>query len=382
LITLLKNCLHWGCDAAANHSLKRKILHANITALITILTMLLFAGINSMIGNPALIESNLLAIPFYFTAAAVPWLNRRGHFTRASWLLSLSLPVSIAVMTWAVYGSRFGLHYYFILFAMLSVTFFPLRQWLSILAVFTLNAALFLYCEFAGVSANPALQHVDDALAGLMRLSFAGSVMFSIFILVWVGEFAADRNERELESLSGTDALTRLPNRRRLHQRLVENIAISKRTGQYGAVLFIDLDNFKPLNDRHGHGAGDLLLQEAAQRIIDCVREVDVVARYGGDEFVVILGHLGHESEHARSNAHQTAEKVRELLGKPYELAIHVKDAGHKRVEHSCTSSIGVALFAGAAASEEHILKCADAAMYRAKGSGRNAIRFHHGIHA
>jgi len=380
LISRLNNWIHWGCDDASTHTLKRKILHANITALVSIITMAVFAAVNLVIGNPALIEVDLVGIPFYFTAAAVPWLNRRGRAWLASWLMSFSITASVAAIILAVYGSMFGVHFYFVLFALLSLVFFCLPQWKSILAMFTMNAALFLYCEFVGVATNPALLDVSETLVKAIRASFAASILVSIFILVWLGEIVASRNELELESLSCTDTLTRLPNRRRMHQRLAEAIAASKRNGQYGAVLFIDLDNFKPVNDQHGHGAGDLLLQEAAQRIAACVREVDVVARYGGDEFVVILDHLGDDSEHAAKNAHMTAEKVRSQLGEPYQLAVHHKDAGGKRVEHSCTSSIGVTLFDGGSAGAEHIIKCADAAMYRAKGGGRNAISFHEGL--
>lgn len=377
MITRLKSLVHWGCDTVEAHTLKRKILHTNITACITILSMAGFAALNLAIGNRALTEVALICIPSYFVSAAVLLLNRHGHTEAARWLMSLTLTATVTTLVLAVYGSKFGVHFYFVVFSLLAVTLFPLRKWKSMLGLFLLNAALFLYSEFAGIAAHPALHDVSAATLTTIRASFAGTILATIFIIVWLGEIVADDSERKLESLSGTDALTRLPNRRRMQQRLAEIIAASKRSGQFGAVLFIDLDNFKPLNDIHGHVAGDLLLQEAAQRISDCVREVDVVARYGGDEFVVILGHLGHENVLAQNNAHQTAEKVRHLLGQPYDLHIHVKDSGSKRVEHCCTSSIGVALFQGGGASEEHIIKCADAAMYQAKSKGRNAISFH-----
>ncbi len=376
MISRLKNLVHWGCATVEAHTLQRKILHTNITACVTILSMAGFAVLNLAIGNRALTEVALICLPSYFASVAVLLLNRRGHTEAARWLMSLSLTATVTTLVFAVYGSRFGVHFYFVVFSLLAVTLFPLRKWKSMLCLFLLNAALFLYSEFAGIAPHPALHNVSAATVTTIRAGFAGAILATIFIIVWLGEVVADNSERKLESLSGTDALTRLPNRRRMQQRLAEIIASSKRTGQYGAVLFIDLDNFKPLNDIHGHVAGDLLLQEAALRISDSVREVDVVARYGGDEFVVILGHLGHENELARKNAQQTAEKVRQHLGQPYGLVIQVKD-GSKRVEHSCTSSIGVALFQGEGAGEEHIIKCADAAMYQAKSNGRNAICFH-----
>jgi diguanylate cyclase (GGDEF)-like protein len=377
MISRLKKLLHWGCAAASTHTQKRKILHANITAFVTTLTMAAFGTYNLALGNPALLKVALSGLPFYATCAAVFWLNRRGQYGAASWVMALSLTSCISVIIFTVYGSAYGVHFYFILFALLAVAYFPLSSWKAIVFQFLVNVSLFFYCEFHGVATDAVLLDAGESTLKVIRASFAASIIVSLFILVWLGEIVASRNERELESLSGTDVLTRLPNRRRLHQRLADIIAHSKRTGEYGAVLFIDLDNFKPLNDQHGHSAGDQLLQEAAQRISDCVREVDMVSRYGGDEFVVLLGHLGREHQLARDNAHQIAEKVRHLLGRPYELAIHVRDTGSKRVEHRCTSSIGVTLFQGGGTGEEHIIKCADAAMYRAKSAGRNAISFH-----
>ena len=172
------------------------------------------------------------------------------------------------------------------------------------------------------------------------------------------------------------DALTGLPNRRLLSDRLTQAMAQSKRSGTYGAVLFLDLDNFKPLNDEHGHAAGDLLLIEVADRLHDCVREIDTVARFGGDEFVVVLGALKTTREGSLALANNVAEKISAVLSRPYHLAVRQHDGTENVIAHSCTSSIGGALFFDNEARQEEVLKRADSAMYRAKNEGRNRIRF------
>lgn len=172
------------------------------------------------------------------------------------------------------------------------------------------------------------------------------------------------------------DALTGIPNRLLLTDRLGQSMTASKRSMRFGAVIFLDLDNFKALNDTHGHEMGDLLLIEAARRITDCVREMDTVARLGGDEFVVILSELDVDRALSVAQAGRVAEKIRSTLAEPYLLMRKRDDGSETRVKHHCTSSIGVDLFINHEASPEDILKRADMAMYQAKESGRNRVHF------
>ena len=193
-----------------------------------------------------------------------------------------------------------------------------------------------------------------------------------------IGRNITERREMQdrVRELAFHDALTGLPNRRLLSDRLAQAVAQSKRSGTYGAVLFLDLDNFKPLNDEHGHAAGDLLLIEVADRLHDCVREIDTVARFGGDEFVVVLGALKTTREGSLALANNVAEKISAVLSRPYHLAVRQHDGTENVIAHSCTSSIGGALFFDNEARQEEVLKRADSAMYRAKNEGRNRIRF------
>ena len=183
--------------------------------------------------------------------------------------------------------------------------------------------------------------------------------------------------ERKIHRLAFYDALTKLPNRLTLNDRLQQAMAASKRSGQYGALMFLDLDNFKSLNDAHGHVIGDQLLIQAGQRISDCVREIDTVARFGGDEFVVVLGELDVDLGKSVIDAGIIAEKIRATIAQAYELEKTSQDATSQTVNHSCTASIGVILFMNHDQSEEEVLKLADIAMYRAKDRGRDGIYFY-----
>jgi diguanylate cyclase (GGDEF)-like protein/PAS domain S-box-containing protein len=185
--------------------------------------------------------------------------------------------------------------------------------------------------------------------------------------------------EEHIRNLAFYDALTQLPNRRLLNDRLRQMKAVSTRSGRYNALMFLDLDNFKILNDMYGHSVGDLLLIEVAHRITRCVRETDTVARFGGDEFVVMLSELDMEKERAAAQARLVGEKIRNALAEPYLLTRKNGEDIETTVEHRCTSSIGVVLFVGYDVSQEDILKWADMAMYQAKQDGRNTTRFFDG---
>lgn len=185
------------------------------------------------------------------------------------------------------------------------------------------------------------------------------------------------RAQEQVRQLAFYDPLTGLPNRRLLGDRLNQTMAASKRSGIYAALMFLDLDNFKPLNDAHGHGVGDLLLIEVARRLCACVREMDTVARFGGDEFVVMLGELHTGRVESTEQARVVAEKVRASVAAPYLLAVSAAGLPGSTVEHHCTASIGVVVFTNHENTQAEILQWADAAMYRAKDAGRNTIRFH-----
>jgi diguanylate cyclase (GGDEF)-like protein/PAS domain S-box-containing protein len=180
--------------------------------------------------------------------------------------------------------------------------------------------------------------------------------------------------EQAIFALAYFDPLTELPNRRMLSDRLAQTLASSKRNDAYGALLFLDLDNFKPLNDHHGHETGDLLLQEVAKRLTATVREIDTVARYGGDEFVVVLGDLSSSREEMKRQALVVAEKIRTALSHPCRLLQKPGQPGQNEVNHLCSTSIGITLFDGHTDTQDAVLNRGDSAMYRAKEAGRDQI--------
>lgn len=185
------------------------------------------------------------------------------------------------------------------------------------------------------------------------------------------------RAEADMHEKAFRDSLTRLPNRRLLADRLRQTMSAAKRSACYGALMFLDLDNFKSLNDIHGHDVGDLLLIEVARRLTSGVREMDTVARVGGDEFVLLLGELSTDQASSRHQAQALAEKVRTSLALPYHLPIVHEGISSHTVEHYCTASIGVALFVNDDSCDKEVMHWADAAMYKIKRAGGNSISFH-----
>lgn len=181
------------------------------------------------------------------------------------------------------------------------------------------------------------------------------------------GELRRAQDQEKIFNLAFFDPLTHLPNRRMLQDRLKLLTAQSARTDQHGALLFIDIDHFKLLNDTRGHHIGDQLLVQVAERISNIIRATDLAARLGGDEFVVAFDNLGDNAEMAAQEAKKRAEELHDLINLPYPL--------QQSVFH-CTISIGVNLFKGQTCSIDDLLRHADVAMYQAKDSGRNAIRF------
>ena len=171
----------------------------------------------------------------------------------------------------------------------------------------------------------------------------------------------------EIHRLAYFDPLTQLPNRRALLDRMAREMALAQRTGRNGALVFIDLDHFKEVNDLLGHAAGDELLRSVATRLGSSLRNTDTLARIGGDEFVLLLSDLDSDSDLAADQALSTARKLKVCFGQPVPLAERL---------YTVTASMGIALFTDAAGAPDNLLRWADMAMYAAKDSGRNEIRF------
>jgi diguanylate cyclase (GGDEF)-like protein/PAS domain S-box-containing protein len=206
-----------------------------------------------------------------------------------------------------------------------------------------------------------------DTFWGQLSASFA-EIEGVPCILAFIRDVSAAKlAEEEIKNLAFYDPLTGLPNRRLLWERLRQALIVSTRTRCKHALLFVDLDDFKALNDTFGHHVGDLMLQEAARRIACCVREVDTVARLGGDEFVVVLEGLSEIPEVAAAQAKSVGAKILDAVSQPYSL-----DGS----ECHTTSSMGITVFGDQGAGTNEVLQQADIAMYQAKSAGRNNMLF------
>ncbi len=225
--------------------------------------------------------------------------------------------------------------------------------------------------EFRFVLPDGSISYMESS--GALIKDRAGSPLRVIVVSHDITE--RKQAESEIHELAFYDPLTKLPNRRLLCDRLEQIMALSQRTGLHNALMFLDLDNFKPVNDEYGHDAGDMLLTEVSSRLKHCVREMDTVARFGGDEFMVLLSELDANRAEAELKARHVAEKILDTLSKPYQLKARNSD-GERAVEHVCTSSIGVTLFLNHHQSADEIINSADKAMYQAKEAGRGRVKF------
>jgi diguanylate cyclase (GGDEF)-like protein len=224
---------------------------------------------------------------------------------------------------------------------------------------------------FAAVWQMLLLTDQSGQQLAIMRLNSTAAIILAVIVSAIIFHQYAKSLllRRELEVLAGQDPLTLLPNRRELMERLKMALSLSARNGRCGALLLIDLDHFKNINDTRGHVVGDLLLKEVAQRLLASVREGDTVARFGGDEFMVMLENLGSDLNGAARQAEVVSAKILQSIRQQYVL-------GPSELGHSM-ASIGVALFSPGENSTEELIKQADVAMYQAKDAGRNTARFY-----
>lgn len=204
-----------------------------------------------------------------------------------------------------------------------------------------------------------------EIVASLRAVALPGDIVMGFCVDITDRKLAEERIHR----LAYFDPLTGLPNRRLLLDRLRQAMAGANRARRYGALMMLDLDHFKDLNDTQGHDVGDRLLVEVARRLKACLREEDTVSRLGGDEYVIVAGGLGPDESAAILQAEQIAEKLHQALSEPYRLS-------EGRFPHHNTASVGVTLFHGQEVAADLLLKQADVALYQAKSAGRSTIRF------
>ncbi|MDD3343158.1 MAG: EAL domain-containing protein [Sulfurospirillaceae bacterium] len=213
---------------------------------------------------------------------------------------------------------------------------------------------------------------LDSMTQGMLPVEFTlqsarfGGVDYFVILCADITE--RKKAETQIYTLAFYDPLTQLPNRQLLNDRMTQALANSQRHRKYGAILFIDLDNFKALNDTKGHHMGDELLVAVAKRIQSILRDGDTLGRLGGDEFIVLLEGLNYQEEKAALEAEKFANRIKYIINQPYTLS---------ECEHTCSPSIGIVLFVGNTHDKDSLLKYADIAMYQAKQAGRNTFCFY-----
>ena len=305
------------------------------------------------------------------------WQTRANHFFDKKLLESLSLLCISFVVGQIVFLNLFNEYlsdtpkgYWMFLVITVVALRTGIRGTTLVVTLFAIQALLGAYSEIGFFAHDIARAGLSNYWAAMLILSIVG-ISISTHIA------ALDEAQEQILGLAFYDALTQLPNRRLLNDRLTLALAAIKRSECHAAMLMLDLDNFKSLNDTQGHHVGDLLLMEVAKRLKRCVREVDTVARLGGDEFIVVLNTLEQETVSAINQARDVAEKIRVVLAEPYLIKIQLKNGDESTIEHRCTASIGVVVFNKHVNIVEDIFKFADIAMYKAKAAGGNIFWLH-----
>lgn len=249
-------------------------------------------------------------------------------------------------------------------------------KWIIIFAAI-ITTAMFVFRAGVAIAGDNLL--VDITSSSLMQsITFIGAMIGMIMFAFGLLVIYMERAEQVGLSLALYDPLTQLGNRRMLEKAL-DNAMAHGKVKNVSAIVLIDLDIFKHLNDNYGHALGDQLLIEVAYRLKECVKAEDTIVRLGGDEFVVLVAELGSDVADARTRAATVAHRILEQVAKPYHLLVQLENQPLTTLQHECTCSIGVSLFQGNSTSREIVMERADVAMYKAKQQGRNQVVFAEG---
>lgn len=340
-----------------NHTLRRKVLHTNVAALVAALSMLNLLGVAWQLGNATLWRVVQWQIPEMLLLLLIPALNRRGWDGAARWLLAVLLIASQLLAVYLGLGTYLFSHFYFILFALVPVAFFPMQQWKTIGWLSLFNLILFLWLDWQEVLPAADIAHLNWVTVKMLRLGYTVGILVTLLAFILLIELDAERNERKLELMTVTDALTHLPNRRFFELSFQRMLAESQDTHQPLALAMLDIDWFKKINDTLGHDVGDQVLRQVGRTLQECLRQGDVVSRVGGEEFAILL-------PNARlTQALEVGERIRQK----------VAASRYTNQALSITISVGVAEI------DPHQppslgYKRADDALYAAKAGGRNQV--------
>lgn len=266
-------------------------------------------------------------------------------------------------------GSYLNAHFFFLGFGVILFNIFPLAQWRDTLVLFISNMGMFAVCEAGIIPANPEIQELNLTIVSFLRIS---NILFSIFliaIILWISEAVNSKSDKLLETLSTTDSLTGLVNRRGFEPYFERERARCQRSKTFGALMYIDLNDFKKLNDQYGHDISDLLLQKVADQLKSAVRKTDIVARFGGDEFVVVISEVDRVEENALVKVQSSVDKIKLFLADIRILDTVFPDDS-KNIQYECSASVGIITFSGDS-NIKTVIREADIAMYKQKAHYR-----------
>ena len=356
----LFNLLHWGVEGAEDSTARRKVLLGNFGALVATVSAFIFDILFLYSGVPSARLAFYAHLPFYPLFGLVFWLNRQHLYMYANWLLVVGAMGIVLGPMYLAFGSYLNHHHYFIMYAAVPIIFFPSNQKISIGFVFLLNVGLFVMFEIVGLAPAEDILTMDEATVNVLRTMLSSMVILTLAIFYWIYDAFVERGERELEQLSTTDVLTKLLNRRHFESAFKKELAKARRFGSPVSIAFIDIDYFKKINDTYGHGVGDMVIKHISSVMQRNMREGNILARFGGDEFVVLF---------PNTNTHEAVEAMERVR-----KALASTPCMHDGAELQVTISVGV----GEVDVNESLIdanKRADDALYAAKQAGRNVIR-------
>ncbi len=363
----LSGWLGAGLARSLDPSERRKIAIANAASLAAFVTVAALSLYYAFSPYEALRRALLLQLPLLPIYVCVPWLHARERAAWARRLLLAGTALVTALGVHFVFGAAIKLQVIYAVIAVAALVIYPAEQRRERNALVAALVAGFAYVSLATPAPSALFAEVPAHVVRLLSAAFPTVVIAVIWIVVVVTEGQAEANEVRLERQSTRDALTGIANRRALAQELEHAIRHARRYGDGVAVLYLDLDGFKAVNDLHGHAAGDAVLIEVAARLTRLLRPTDLAARVGGDEFCVLVSCLEGD---ATSESVALAEAAIAALGAPYDIGAAIGVSG---LEVSCGSSVGVAVL-GKGESAETILSRADEAMYAAKSAGKGRV--------
>ncbi|MBA4382032.1 MAG: hypothetical protein C0406_05645 [Sideroxydans sp.] len=356
---ILHAYINSGVHAHLDATERRKTFYSNVGSLIAFCTLLVVTFSNLMVGQEVMYRIVYLQAPFAALFLLTAWFNQHGWRNAARWNLMLSCHLVILVPIIEPIGGYLLSQIYFLLIAIIPVTFFHTKQKAAIIFFFCLNMAMFFLVQADYFVVSAEMSNLGSEDVRFLRVGNVITAIVAYMAYVWMIEVVAEHSERELERQTVTDVLTQLPNRRYFDLVFQQEVAKDVRAESGLVLAMLDIDHFKKINDSYGHDVGDQVLKHIAQLLRFSTRAGNVIARVGGEEFAILLPST------TLHDAKEAAERIRQIIeNNPYE---------YEGKELNLTVSVGLSRVRSGD-EEAQSYKLADDALYAAKRMGRNRV--------